>query len=599
MSNVIEDAVGYLRVSTNMQDHERQRDELTIYGNKFNFRFVRFFEDIHTGSDYEKREGFQELLQFLKNNSRIKIVIFDEISRMGRDTAEQLLTYKELSRIGVRIFTRGKGEFGENKEDHLLFTVLSAIAEFEKQTMIDRTSSGRRKVVRDGYTQISVKPYGYNLLLTQKKHTKVLKRQFVEINKEEASIIETIFRMIDEGKTTYAVIRYLAENNIKSPKGNKKWGHSTIIKMLRNTMYYGKWQFGKNYKDHRTRYSMSKRKEEDTIYVDVPMIISKELFNSVQVKLAENKTKFNPKNQKDIYLLKGIGKCQCGRALQGYREYRSQMKIYRCPQRNIRGVITKTCPICSIKSDFIEKVLLIELKKKIEHPEFFRDLKINDLQHYQSQFTRLESRRKILSCKIDKEKQMVRTCYEKATRLEKLNKKKSQIFESLADNNLNKIEAMNDELEKLDFEIKNSQRSTADLNIFKDIKRGLEFITSKEVEEFDKSNQDEKLVFFRKYVREVRFKYLDDETVELRKVVQNLRKKGLYRKENSHLKKIYFICFSKCHELKQGATYVIGLEVEFVNNFVIEIQLPYFHHNPELAMSYILDGKLQLTPEVA
>jgi len=58
------------------------------------------------------------------------------------------MAYKQLSHKGIRIYTRGKGEFGKNKEDNLLFTVLSAIAEYEKQTIVDRTSSGRRRVVR-------------------------------------------------------------------------------------------------------------------------------------------------------------------------------------------------------------------------------------------------------------------------------------------------------------------------------------------------------------------------------------------------------------------------------------------------------------------
>lgn len=120
--------VGYIRVSTDKQDFERQRQEIADYALKNDFTVVKFFEDKQSGSDYEDRTGFQDLLSFLKETEDVKIVIFDEVSRMGRDTALQVTTYKLLTKQGVRIFTCGKGEFGNNKEDSLLFNVLSAIA---------------------------------------------------------------------------------------------------------------------------------------------------------------------------------------------------------------------------------------------------------------------------------------------------------------------------------------------------------------------------------------------------------------------------------------------------------------------------------------
>ena len=128
----MEQALGYIRVSTDKQDYERQRDEIMLYAKKMDFAVAKIFEDKQSGSDYDDRVGFQDLLIYLDENPHIKIIIFDEISRMGRDTAMQVTTYKELTRKGVRVFTRGKGEFGSNKEDNLLFTVLSAIADYEK-----------------------------------------------------------------------------------------------------------------------------------------------------------------------------------------------------------------------------------------------------------------------------------------------------------------------------------------------------------------------------------------------------------------------------------------------------------------------------------
>lgn len=292
-------SVGYIRVSTDKQDFERQRDEITQYAAKNGFVITQFFEDKQSGSDYESRNGFQRLLQYLEEHGDVKVIIFDEISRMGRDTAEQVITYKKMAQKGIRIYTRGKGEFGKNKEDTLLFTVLSAIAEYEKQTIVDRTSSGRRRVVREGATQISIKPYGYNLLFTEKKDRVVLKRQFVEVNPGEAEVVRQIFRIVDDGGTTADVIRHLKKHRIRAPKGNDIWRGSTILRILHNPMYCGKWQFGKFYKNHRSKYSLSKRAAADLMVVKIPPIVPQELFDRVQVKIEALRQKFNPKNLKD------------------------------------------------------------------------------------------------------------------------------------------------------------------------------------------------------------------------------------------------------------------------------------------------------------
>jgi len=78
----------------------------------------------------------------------------------------------------------------------------------------------------------------------------------------------------------------------------------------------------------------------------------------------EHERKIQPKNLKDVYLLKGIGVCACGRTIQCYRDQKSQYRLYRCPERNIEGVSEKTCPIHSLRADFVEKILITELKRK-------------------------------------------------------------------------------------------------------------------------------------------------------------------------------------------------------------------------------------------
>ena len=591
----MEKAVGYIRVSTDQQDFERQRDEIIEYAKKNEFTIVKFFEDTQSGSDYEDRAGFQDLLAFLEERTDIQIIIFDEVSRMGRDTAQQVATYKALAKNGVRIYTRGKGEFGSNKEDSLLFTVLSAIADYEKQTIIDRTSSGRRKVVRDGATQISNRPYGYNLVLTQKKDRKVSSRQFIEINKKEAKVVKEIFRIVDEGGSVNDARRYLTENSIESAQGNKNWGTSSILRVLHNTTYHGEWRFGKYYKNGKTKYSLSKRNEKDVVVVKVPAIISKRLFDRVQKKLADKKTKFNAKNTKHIYLLQGLSSCQCGHLLQCYFDKSIKQRIYRCRERNIKGLSKKDCPIKSIKADFIERILLTELKERIEDPLFFKKEKTNQLKAYKDPTIGLVKRIEKLDKEIGKEEGTLKKYYEKSITLIKESPEKAKVFESLADDLFSKIQELREGRDQLKKTLENLSNRNINYSMFKDIKKGLAFITQKEIETLTKASQEKKLEFVRKYIKGIKIEVLPRDTENLRNNLLKIRNLGLYKKENAHLKPLYFTVVNKEHNLRaKTAIQVIEAEIEFVNNFKLSIKFPYFHENPEMVLNYLKCGKAKL-----
>jgi site-specific DNA recombinase len=591
----MEQALGYIRVSTDKQDFERQRSEIIQYAKKNNFQVVKVFEDKQSGSDYDDRRGFQDLLIYLDDNPLIKIIIFDEISRMGRDTAMQVTTYKALTKKGIRVFTRGKGEFGSNKEDNLLFTVLSAIADYEKQTIIDRTSSGRRKVVRDGFTQLSQRPFGYNILFTKKKDRDVQKRQYIEINEEEAAAVKKMYEIIDNNGSVFDVLRYLKKNHIKPPK-SKEWAKSSVLRMLHSTTFYGEWRFGKYVRDNRTKHSLVKRKEEDLIIVKVPPIISKNLFENVQRKLSYNQIKFNPTNQKQDFLLKGLFKCSCSRLMQCISESRSNARIYRCPERNIRELSKKTCPVKSLKADFVEKILLQELKEKIEDKNFLQDIKLQKLEKYASPVKALEKRRVAIWKEYETNNENLKNSYEKSLNFFTTNPEKAKVFENLADDLLRRIKIQKAELDSLDKEITETKEQSIDYSLFNNIRKGLEFIKQKDLEEFD-SGFEKKLEFMRTYIKEIRLRYLNKDTEKVRQNILQLRN-GIYKKDSEGNRAVYRTVANKYHDIRNTAMQMIMLEVDFVNNYTMQIKLPYFHEKPDILRSYLKDNSASIIKKI-
>lgn len=583
-------AIGYIRVSTDRQDFERQRNEIVEYAKKNDFLITKFFEDKQSGSDYDDRKGFQELLLYLDENPQIKIIIFDEISRMGRDTALQVATYKALSKKGVRVYTRGKGEFGTNKEDGLLFTVLSAISDYEKQTIIDRTSSGRRKVVKDGFTQTSQAPYGYNLVLTKKKNDRVIKRQTIEINQEEADVVKDIFKIVENGGSSYEVLRYLNSQNIRSPRG-KKWCKSTVLNILHNTTYYGEWLFGKYVKNGKTKYSMSKRPKKDLLLVQVPAIITKEQFDKVQKNLKLRRFEFNPKNLKKVFLLQGLFKCQCGHSLQCISENKAGFRIYRCPERNIKGVSKKTCPISSIKADFIERILLQEIKAKIEDTSFLKEAKLKKLDNLTKPIKDLEKRKLLIEKQYISDNEKLKKYYEKSISLLESNPEKAFVFENLADELMESIRKNKTLLIDLDEKIRKKTSENIDFDLFKDIKKALKYIKKKDLEEFKFDNK--KLDFVRSYIKNINIKILKKDTNKIRKEILSL-KKGIFSKKNKSIRDLYFTVANKNNDIKKGALVVFELKIEFVNNYTMKIKLPYFHKNPDITRSYLKEESVEI-----
>ncbi len=61
----------------------------------------------------------------------------------------------------------------------------------------------------------------------------------MEIVPEEAEIVRLIYRMFMQGKTPYAIAKYLMEKKIPTPTGKQRWQHRTIENILTNEKYKG------------------------------------------------------------------------------------------------------------------------------------------------------------------------------------------------------------------------------------------------------------------------------------------------------------------------------------------------------------------------
>lgn len=137
-----------LRVSTNQQDYEYQRNALTDLCNRSGWGIVRTFENKISGAKKnEERQEIVELLDYVRNNL-VDSVVCLAIDRLGRNTLEALKVVEFLNENKVNIHFANYGidtllPNGEvNPIARLILTIMLEIASWERSTIRQRMQAG-------------------------------------------------------------------------------------------------------------------------------------------------------------------------------------------------------------------------------------------------------------------------------------------------------------------------------------------------------------------------------------------------------------------------------------------------------------------------
>ena len=127
--------IGYLRVSSEAQDTQLQRDALTEAG------CAKFFEDKISSREAD-RPGLAVALEYLRSGDVLAVWKLD---RLGRSVKEILTLADALHDrgIGLRILTGTlAGSYTPTGEGKFFFTVMAAFAELERDLIHQRTMAG-------------------------------------------------------------------------------------------------------------------------------------------------------------------------------------------------------------------------------------------------------------------------------------------------------------------------------------------------------------------------------------------------------------------------------------------------------------------------
>ena len=126
---------GYARVSTSQQSLDVQVKALKAEG----IRTSRIFTDKATGSN-AKRRGLSLLKLKVEEGD---VILVTKLDRLGRDTADMIQLIKEFDEMGVAIRFLDDGITTEGTMGKMVVTILSAVAQAERQRILERTNEGR------------------------------------------------------------------------------------------------------------------------------------------------------------------------------------------------------------------------------------------------------------------------------------------------------------------------------------------------------------------------------------------------------------------------------------------------------------------------
>lgn len=143
----------YGRVSTTDQTTDNQKLEIEKSGHRINYWFAD--EGISGKVSASQRPQFRALLDKIRDGETL---IVAKLDRLGRDAIDVQQTLRNLAERHIKVFVLQLGETDLNSSaGKLLVTMLAAVAEMERDLLIERTQAGLQRAKADG-KQLGRKP---------------------------------------------------------------------------------------------------------------------------------------------------------------------------------------------------------------------------------------------------------------------------------------------------------------------------------------------------------------------------------------------------------------------------------------------------------
>jgi site-specific DNA recombinase len=277
-------------------------------------------------------------------------VLFYRVDRFARSLRELLEAQALLDAMGIGLQSATEPFDTATPMGRFMFQLLGGIAELEKSVILERTASGRARVVRDGKWPGGPAPFGYCILDGR-----------LAPSPTEADVIKDLYQRIASGSTLVREFNRLNDEGLYGRQG-KLWTMGGLSKLVHQPIYKGEHTF---------------HGRGGTIVRDVPALVTAELWAEAHAQLKRNST---ARETKRFSLLKGKMRCaNCGGSYVLSSRAKRKQFYYRCI--STLRLTARRCKSANLNATALENYVWGECLDLLQAPNRISSYAANEILH--------------------------------------------------------------------------------------------------------------------------------------------------------------------------------------------------------------------------
>lgn len=475
-------AAMYTRVSTEEQVNEGfslrdQKESIDAYAERHGLTIVSEYTD--AGKSGKSIDGRPQMIRLLEDARRKKfdVVIVTRLDRLGRNTGDSIKISELFDKNNVKLISLSESIDTTTPTGKAFFNFLSTMNQLERDTIAARVKSGMTQRAREGKWNGGI-CFGYEV--SNKK---------LEVNTEEARIVEEIFDYADQGFGYKKIAGILNRKGYTTKRGHA-FSIGTLKGILDNPIYIGKIRFNQHV-DWANRRRAGKNPDVLIVDGEHEPIISDDLWKRVQHKRSTRS--FKAVQSLQPYILTKLIRCpQCGAGMVAGKatSAKKTYRYYKCGTFHNKG--SSECSSNTINADLAEQQVFEEFKRIVTDTHFLQRLvqKMNSEREHSTEPLLKEKRS--LTAAFNKSEKYIANLTEKLMKDPEL----LPLFEEKLKEQQASKQALQLQLENLEEELATTTNEPIDLMAFHYLVKNIDTI-------IEKADSNEKKDLLRMIIKEI------------------------------------------------------------------------------------------------
>src|SRR5499426_84266 len=360
----------YLRVSTARQaEHDvsipDQRKQGEAWCVSRGYTLAETYVEAGASATNDRRPEFQRMIEAgTTKPAPFDVVVVHSFSRFFRDHFELEFYVRKLAKNGIRLVSITQ-EIGDDPMHVMMRQIMALFDEYQSKENAKHVLRALKENARQGFWNGALPPIGYRIIAAETRGAKVKKK--LEIDPLHADTIRLIFRLALDGDSgsgpmgVKAIVTHLNARRIFTRDGGR-WGIGQLHRILTRRTYIGEHEFNKRSK------AKELKPQEEVVTVEVPPLIDRATFDTVQARLKARNPKVAPARVvSGPTLLTGICYCaKCGGAMTIRTGKSGRYRYYACSIKARQG--ETGCEGPSIPMEKLDGVVIDHIKREFLDP---------------------------------------------------------------------------------------------------------------------------------------------------------------------------------------------------------------------------------------